>query len=166
MALTTAFRCAVSGSLSSALDMGTATFPFSLSGDISLANGTASGQADLVFADQRTLSASANEDLDLAGVLTSGLGATLTFATLKAIMVKAAAANTNNVVVSNPASNGVPLFGSASDSIAVRPGGVFLWVAPQTGVTVTAGTGDLINIANSGAGTGVTYDVVLIGTSA
>jgi hypothetical protein len=60
----------------------------------------------------------------------------------------------------------VPLFLAASDGIDVQPGGVFLWVAPTTGVTVTAATGDILNIDNSSSGTSVTYDVVIIGTSA
>jgi len=61
----------------------------------------------------------------------------------------------------------VPLFLAASDGISVRPGGLFCWAAPDaTAVAVTAGTGDLLAIANSGAGTSVTYDVVIIGSSA
>jgi hypothetical protein len=71
------------------------------------------------------------------------------------------------VRVNRPASNGVPLFLAASDGIDVPPGGVFLWACPADGkVTVTASTGDLLNIDNSGAGTSVTYDVVIIGCSA
>jgi hypothetical protein len=55
---------------------------------------------------------------------------------------------------------------AAGDGIALRPGATFVWISPDaTGVTVTAGTGDLLNIANSGAGTSVTYDVIIIGTS-
>jgi hypothetical protein len=49
----------------------------------------------------------------------------------------------------------------------VRPDGKFVWVAPgATGIAVTAGTGDLITLTNSGGTTGVTYDVVIIGASA
>lgn len=166
MSLTTSITVAVSGSQTNPLDLGSGSFPFSLSAGASLPNGTASGQADLLFTDSRTLTASSNEDLDLAGSLLSAFGATLTFVKLKAVIVKAASGNTNNVVISRPASNGVPLFEAASDAISVLPGGCFVWVAPGAGVAVTAGTGDLINIANSGAGTSVVYDVVLVGTSA
>jgi hypothetical protein len=82
-------------------------------------------------------------------------------------MVTASSSNTNNVRVTRPASNGVPLFLAASDGIDILPGGCFLWAAPAaTTVTVTAGTGDLINVANSSSGTSVTYSVVIIGTSA
>jgi hypothetical protein len=88
-------------------------------------------------------------------------------ARIKAILVKAASGNTNNVNVSRPASNGVPLFLAASDGIAVLPGGAFLWVAPNAaGVAVTAGTGDLLTFTNSAGTASVTYDVVIVGASA
>lgn len=32
-----------------------------------------------------------------------------------------------------------------------------------TGYAVTAGTADQLKVANSGAGTGVTYDIVIVG---
>ncbi len=167
MPLTTSITCGMGGSLTSALDLGTVTFPFTSNANATLATGTGANQADLVFADQRTLAASATEDLDLAGVLISGAGAVLTFAKLKAIYIKAASANTNNVVVSRPASNGVPLFSAAGDALAILPGGAFMWFAPGlAGVTVTAATGDLITLTNSAAGTSVTYDVIIVGTSA
>ena len=41
-----------------------------------------------------------------------------------------------------------------------------MWVAPATGATVTTLTGDILLVANSSSGTSVTYDIVIIGTSA
>lgn len=149
------------------LDIGTPTDNFLKRVAIELTNGTGANTADLMFHDQRTLSASGTEDLDLAGVLASPFGATLTFVELRAILISAASANTNNVNVTRPASNGVPLFLAAGDGIAVPPGGVFMWSCPADGkVTVTASTGDLLTITNSAGSTSVTYDVVIIGTSA
>lgn len=166
MPLTTVIDANLSANLTSALDLVTASAPLALSTRISMASGTATGQADLCWSDTRTVAASGTDALDLAGSLSGNLGGTLTIVKLKAVLVRAAAANTNNVRVNRPASNGVPLFLAASDGIDVLPGGVFLWVAPGAGVTVTAATGDLLNIDNSSSGTSVTYDVVLIGTSA
>lgn len=149
------------------LDLGTPTDAFLKRQRIELANGTGANSADLMFHDQRTINASSNEDLDLAGSLAGPFGASQVFVELRAILISAAAGNTNNVRVTRPASNGVPLFLAASDGIDVPPGGVFLWSCPADGkVTVTASTGDLINIANSSSGTSVTYDVVIIGASA
>lgn len=166
MSITATYAASASGSQVNALDLGTATFPFSSSLSGRFTSGTGSGMVDRLFSDSRTLAASATEDLDLAGVLTDAMGATLTFAKIKFVLVKAAAANTNDVVISRPASNGVPLFTAAGDSIAVQPGGAFLWVAPGTGVTVTAATGDLLTLTNSAGSTGVTYEIVIMGTSA
>lgn len=167
MALTSDFTVKAACTLTSALDLATASVPLTLTNRIRLTNGTGADQADLIFHDTRTLSASATEDLDLAGVLANALGTTLTFARIKAVIVSAAEANTNNVNVTRPASNGVPLFLAASDGIAVRPGGVFAWIAPDaTAVAVTAGTGDLLTFTNSAGSTSVTYSVVIVGASA
>jgi hypothetical protein len=167
MALTTDLQVKLAATETSALDLVTPKAAISYLARLQLATGTAVNQADLVFQDTRTISASSNEDLDLKGSLLTPLGTAFTPAKLKLVLVKAAAGNTNNVVVTRPASNGVPIFSAASDAISVRPGGVFLWAcADNTAVAVTAGTGDLINISNSGSGTGVTYDVLFIGTSA
>jgi len=165
--LKTIVTAQISAVYKSLLDLGTPTDTFLKKTTIELANGTGANSADLMFSDQRTLAASANEDLDLAGSLANAFGSTLTYVELRAVLVSAASANTNNVLVSRPSTNGVPLFSAAGDQIIVPPGGVFLWACPADGkVTVTASTGDLLNIANSGGSTSVTYDIVIVGVSA
>lgn len=166
MSVSATIKASVSGAQSGALDLGTVQFPFALAANSSYSDGTAAGMVDRVFTDSRTLAASATEDLDLAGSLTDALGATLTMAKLKFVMIKAASGNTNDVVLSRPTTNGVPLFEAADDAIRIKPGGCFMWVVPGSGVTVTAGTGDLLTLTNSAAGTSVSYDIVLMGTSA
>jgi hypothetical protein len=131
-----------------------------------MATGTSTGQADKMYQDTATLSASGTADLDLAGSLTDILGTALTFVKIKLIRVTASSANTNNVQITRPASNGVPLFLAAGDGLSVLPGGLFTWIAPGAGVTVTAGTGDLLTFTNSAGSTTVTYNIVVIGTSA
>lgn len=166
MPLSTTIDVNLAAALTSALDLVTASAPLALNTRITMATGTATGKADLCWSDNRTVAPSGTDALDLAGTLTGNLGGTLTIVKLKAVLVRAAAANTNNVRLNRPATNGVPLFLAASDGIDILPGGLFLWVAPGAGVTVTAATGDLINIDNSGSGTSVSYDVVFVGTSA
>lgn len=149
------------------VDLGTAVDAFQKISKLELNEGTATNGADRMFHDQRTIAASGTEDLDLAGVLVNEFGAVTTFVELRALLITAAAGNTNNVRVTRPAANGVPLFLAASDGLDIPPGGAFLWACGADGkVTITAATGDLITVANSGAGTPVTYDVVIIGTSA
>lgn len=167
MALSTKIVAALTATLTDALDLSTATDPLAYTQRTTMTTGTGANQSDMLWHDTRTLAASGTEDLDLAGVLVNALGDTQTFARVKAIMVTAAAGNTNNVNVTRPAANGVPLFLAAGDGIAVRPGGMFMAVAPDaTGYAVTAATGDLVTVTNSAAGTSVTYDVIIIGASA
>jgi hypothetical protein len=132
-----------------------------------LGNGTGANQADRMYAATRTLALSTGEDLDLAGTLTDSFGATITFARIKAMIIRAAVGNTNNVVVGNAASNGfISWCGGAAHTVTVRPGGTFALIAPDvTAYAVTPSTADLLHVLNGGAGTSVTYDVVLIGAS-
>lgn len=167
MTLTTQIDVNVAAALASALDLANAESTLKQKYGFGLASGTGANQADKVFHDQRTLAASASEELDLAGGLTDALGAALTFVKVKALIVKAAAGNTNDVVVGGAAANGFATpFADASDKVNVKPGGILALVAPGAGYTVTAGTGDLLKIANSAGGSGVTYDIIVIGTSA
>jgi hypothetical protein len=159
----------ISGSYRGSNDLGTPVFTFnsSLQPQISLSPGTGTNQADLMFTDERTLAASGTENLDVAGVLADPLGGTLTFVTIKVVRICALSTNTNNVVVGGAASNTLlGIFADASDKINVKPGGCFVWVAPGVGAAVTASTGDILLVANSAGGTGVTYRVTIIGTSA
>lgn len=142
------------------------TYAPSLSWTFSLASGTATGQVDLLYAGTRVLALSTSEDLDLAGGLTDVFGATLTFVKVKYIYIKAAAANTNNVVVGGATSNQfVGPFGAGTHTLAILPGAVLELMHPTTGWTVTPATGDLFKVLNGGAGTSVTYDLIIAGTS-
>lgn len=170
MSLTTTARLKLAATQSEVPDLGSRSRTATVEMALTLADGTGAGQADLMFADTRTLTASSSEDLDLAGVLTDAFGSALTFARIKALAIKAAAGNTNTVVFSRPAANGLAtLFSAASDAVILRPGAMLILAcssADATGYAVTAGTGDLVTVTNGGAGTSVTYDVVIIGASA
>lgn len=132
-----------------------------------LTSGTATGQADVAWSKTNTLAASASEDLDLAGSLPSALGGSAVFVKVKAIQVTADEGNANNVVVGGAAATQfVGGFGAAAHTFAVPPGGTFMVTAPAAGWTVGAGASDLLRIANSGAGSTVTYKILVIGTSA
>jgi hypothetical protein len=167
MALSATVKVSINAVRTKTADFESASSAINQALSVALTDGTGANQADLIFKDTVTLAASGTADLDLAGALTDIYGAAQVFARLKAIVVTADSGNTNNVNVTRPASNGVPLFLAASDGIAVRPGGAFVWVAPDaTGVAVTASTGDLLTFTNSAGTTGVTYSVTLIGASA
>jgi len=170
MTLSSTLLVAVAAKLSATQDLGSAVASMSKQYEVALTSGTTAGKADLVFHDTRTLAASGSEDIDLAGVLTDPLGATLSFVKVKALIVSAAAGNTNNVIVGGASSNGVVSWvGGATHTVTVRPGATLALIAgaaDATGYAVTAATGDLLKIANSAGTTGVTYDLIVIGTSA
>lgn len=165
MPLTATIKASIAAKLTGSNDMGTPAHEFIEAFSLLLEDGTGANQASNVWSDERTLAASATEDLDLAGSLVNGLGATLTFTAVKAIMVIASAANTNSVIVGAAAVNTfVGPFGAAAHTVAVKPGGFFFAFDPSAaGLAVTAGTGDLLRIANGGAGSSVTYRIVIVG---
>jgi hypothetical protein len=168
MALSLTAELKLTATHTAVLDLGTASFNPSFLAQVNLTSGTGANQADQLFTDQRTVTASANDDLDLAGVLTNAFGATVTFVRLKGILVKAASANTNNINIGGLGANGfLTWVGATGDFVVLRPGGFFgLMCADATGYAVTAGTADLLRITNAAGGTSVVYDIALIGATA
>lgn len=153
-----------------ALDLSIVQAPVQKNYGASLINGVAAGQADKIWHDQRTLGASANEDLDLNGAtLLDAFGAALAFVRVKGVIISAAAANPNPITIGGAATNGfVSWVGSATDKVSVRPGATFALIAggaDATGYAVTAATADLLRIT-AGAGGNHTYDVIVFGASA
>lgn len=160
-------RARITGTYTSTNALGSVTFSFDQNKLTQFTPGTAALKADKLFSDRRTVAASSSENLDLAGVLTDPFGATLTCVKVRWIYVAAASTNTNSVLVGGAASNAfLGPFADATDILTVQPGGTLLLTAPTAGWTVTASTGDLLKVANSSSGTGVTYDVVIGCTSA
>lgn len=169
MTLATKASISLAGKLASTVDLGSVAASIAKAYAVDLAHGTGAGQADRIWADTRTLAASANEELDLAGSLEDPLGGAFVLARVKGLIIAADAGNTNNVVVGAAASNAWATLLGATHTVTLRPGAVFAVLAGEedaTGYAVTAGTGDLLKVANSGSGTGVTYDIAVIGASA
>ncbi|WP_066795055.1 hypothetical protein [Sphingomonas soli] len=145
-------------------DLGTPKLNVSIDKLLTLASGTAAtNQANILFADTRTIASSSSDSLDLAGVLSDAFGATITAAEVVAIFVSAAEGNTNNVNITRVADTGfVGPFLAAGDGVAVKPGEWQAFVS-QSGWAVTSSTGDILTIGNSGSGTSVTYDIIIVG---
>lgn len=162
--VTASISLGIKAQLTGTADLGTPRAPANLDALLQFSPGTdTTGKADLLFADARTLAASATENLDLAGVLVQGLGTVFTAAEIVAIVVQASAANTNDVVIGGAASNAfLGPFGDATDTVKVAPGD-FIALTCKRGWPVTAGTADILKVANGGAGTGVTYSILIIG---
>lgn len=172
MPLTSKIKLSVDAKLTQVLDLAEGSVPMLKEYAALLATGIGAGQADKVWHDERTLGASTGEDIDLAGDATfkDAFGNAITLVKVKGLVVSANAANANNVVVGNAATNGfISWVGGATHTVTVRPGAtlaLFCGQADAAGYAVTAGTGDLLRILNGGAGTSVTYQIIIIGTSA
>lgn len=151
--------------LLNSLDVGNVSYPVSYGANYVFTDGVGADKAKEIWTDTRTLTASASENLDFAGVLTDAFGNVLTFTKIKAIIVKADAANVNDVVIGNHATAAfVGPFGAAAHTIAIKPGGLAAFVAPDAnGFAVTATTADMLKVLNGGAGTSVTYTIIVIG---
>jgi len=164
--LTASIKLILTAALAGNTDLGVNEYNLPFSRTLAFANGDALDKANQIWSDTITIAASTTLDIDLAGGVINALGSTLTFTKIKAIMVSARTANTNNVVIGGDSNGLVNWVGAANDLVNVRPGGLFLIAAPDlTGYAVTAGTGDVLQIANSGAGTSVVFDLVVIGVA-
>jgi hypothetical protein len=162
--LTSKFSAAVTAIFAKSGTLSTPTDKLSKSIAKEFTNGTGSGQADLIFRDQRTLTTGANEELDLAGGLDDPFGVALTFATVKAILIENLS-TTQTLTIGGSASNQfINWVGDATDVIKIPPGGFFALTAPAAGYAVTADTGDLLKVTNS-AGASCVYNIIILGTS-
>jgi len=155
------------------LDLSTATADVHRARQFFLTSGTGAGQADKIWHDVRTLTASSTENLDLAGtgLLDPLTQAVLTFVRVKGLYVAASSANTNDVIFGANVANGwaglIGPTGASGGTITLKPGDGFMAFSTNaTAWPVTAGTGDLLKVTNSAGGTSVDYEIVVIGASA
>ncbi len=168
MPLTASIRASITAQLSKTLDLSSPSAQPALSVLAALTNGTLNTEADRVFADTRTLAASATEDLDFgtAGGLKDDMGDPFEPVEIAALMVTAAVGNTNNVVMGNAAAEAfLGPFGAATHTLAVKPGACMLWFAPA-GWPSLNNASDKLKFLNGGAGTPVTYSIIALGRSA
>jgi len=158
----------VRATVTESLDLTTRNAALSFGRTLSLVNGTGAGQVDKLYQDTNTLGPSATLDIDLVGALTNVFGTAFNFARVKGLFVAAASGNTNNVVVGGAAATQwVGPFGAAAHTIAVRPGAwMGICCSDATAWPAVGAASDLLRIANSAAGTDVTYSIVLLGSSA
>lgn len=168
MALDTDLNLRLLANLTSQKDLVLAASPLDYSKRVQLSNGTGVGKADRLFSDQRTLIASATEDLDLVGTLLDDFGATFSPARIKLIYIEALAANTNNVIVGAASATQWAALLGTTGTVTLRPGAFFLacaGTADATGYVCAGGATDLLKVANSAAGTSVDYKIVVVGVS-
>lgn len=124
--------------------------------------GTGASKADLCYRGSLTVTAGGSTSLDLSGSLTNAFGETLTFSSIKAIIIKNKS-TADSIVASFDDSNA---FASACDgNITILVGGIFVLMTDThaTGYAVTAGTGDILTLDASAAGANVDVDIIILG---
>lgn len=158
----------VSATESGAPSVGSSLWTAGFENVLTFGNGTTSGNIDLVYVAERTVSSGANDDVDVAGALSSGLGTSIAAAEVVGIAIvnkqKDGTANTTSLIIGG-STNGLPGYTSAVESIA--PGGMYMVVSPDASgiATVTAGTGDILRITN-GSGAQNKYMLAIFARSA
>lgn len=156
-----------SASQSVANDLGNALFQPSLNKKLEFSNGVGSGQADLLFTDERTVGISSNDDIDLAGVLSDVAGQTITAVEMVALAIVADSTNVNSLSVGGGSNPWISSWLATGDGIKVPPNGLFViggYDAAGLGAVVAA-TGDILRIAN-GAGTTSKYKIIILARTA
>ena len=165
MPISAAIAVNVNVKQTSQVGMGNLVSDLARGGTRDIVDGVGAGAATKVFSSLRTLAASASENLDLVGTLTDPSNAIVTFAGVKAIYIKAADTNVNDVVIGGHATTAfVGPFGAAAHTIALAPGETFfISKFNAAGWPVTATTAEMIKVLNGGAGTAVSYEIVIVG---
>ena len=152
-------------------DFGGPNFAATVQDILTLSMGTGAGQANLLFVDERTIASGANDDLDLNGTaLQTVYGANIAATTLVACLIVnaprllTAPANTTNLTVGG-GTNAINTFmgGTTPTFGPIRPSGFLYFGCDAVGGmgAITAGTADILRIANS-AGAAATYQIALL----
>ena len=162
MPLTCTFYGGVSARRSDPIDLGMQSYSLDL-GSVAqvFGSGTATGQASVLYSGSRTIAASTFEDLDLRGILTTGLNEPAIFTAVKGLYFRSPTNAPGNLIIGGAAANPWPgPFGTGK--ITLPAGGLLELIHPTTGWPVTADTADLLRVENAGASS-VAYAVVIAG---
>ncbi len=152
------------GQLIKSLDIGTARLDVNYSKRYSTANGTGADQANMIWTDTRTITASSNDDLDLYGGITNAFGDTMNFAAIKGIFLFANVLNVNDIKIGNSSAEISTMTGNINDIFIVQPGGMWCVYNPSAGgYGVTNTTADILRVTNAAGGTSVDYDIIILG---
>jgi len=149
--------------LANSLGLASGSASVDIGSPISVTSGTGAGQADRIYTDAAK-SISAAFDYDLSGSLLDAFGAAFVLARVRALYVKAADANSGNVIMGNDAASPLLGFGAITHTWAIPPGGFFYVFNPSAaGWPITATTADILQFTPS-AGTQV-FDLAILGVS-
>ncbi len=165
MPLATSIDVSLKARETEAADLGTSRLIHSLVQNLYYPTGAGASQLDVVYHASASAAAAA-DTYDVLGSLSSVLtGDAISFVTLCGIIVVNKSTTSTELLTIGAGSNPITgLWAASGDAIKIGPGGVFLWLDVQDGITPVAGTGDVLTI-DPGADT-ISYDLALLGRSA
>ncbi len=136
----------------------------------SLTDGTANGQADRLWHDERAVAGGANDDLDLTSLVTDLFGdsVVVSFSTIKAVLLVVTTTTSGAMLHVGGAGSGDNGFGAPFNDdpdavLQVAAEGCLMLVHQQSGWIVDNGVADVLRVHNPGASP-VTYKIVFVGT--
>lgn len=134
--------------------------------ELAFTDGSGAGQANRLWHDRRTVAQSTNDDIDLAGVLADVYGTTITLARVKALIIQHVSGTNPLTIGVSPTNPWISWVAASGDGVVLRPSGLLVLATNEaTGYTVTAGSADVLRVAN-GAGTSVDYKITVVGATA
>lgn len=134
--------------------------------DLFFANGTGTNQGDGLFFDQRTLVASANEEIDLQ-LVTDGNNQALGAAEVAVMVIQTPSTNQGTIQWDDSAATPWIAFLSSSGAtddaqLAFPPGVTMFLTAPVDGTYAVAGGNKIINFLNLDGANSNTYTIAVI----
>jgi hypothetical protein len=152
-------------------DYGGPNFSAVMQDVLQLSNGGGAGQANILFMDERTVASAANDDLDLNGTaLQTVYGANIAATSIVAVLIVNAPrlasdpVNTTSLTIGGGTSPVTTFMGGTTPTFGpIRPGGFLFFGCDAVGGVgaITAGTADILRIANS-AGASAKYQIALL----
>lgn len=153
-------------------DFGADSFSPTMEKLLQLTDGTTANKADILWMDQRTVSASSNDDIDLAGALSDAFGETVAGAELVALFIingpRTGAANTTDLTIGGGSAPLTGFLGGTTPTIGPLKPGAFLMLAAGDAAglgAITATTADTLRVAN-GSGASATYQIAVVARTA
>jgi len=174
MDLVTTLKIIINATASKTVGLIAASGPLNNTFKVTMADGSSTSQADLIYTVSGTISSGANSTIDLLGALSTVFGDTLNFAKVKAIFIRNNTAVTGaTLIIGGAASNAFSgPWADSSDKSNVAPTGAdtdSIWghvqINPGTGWTVDATHQNLKIEHDASDSNDISYDIVIIGTS-
>ena len=130
--------------------------------------GTGENQVNQHWRDSRTVTTSTStDDLDLAGSLTNIFGETVTFATIRElVIVNLSTVAGDDLDIGGAAANAITTIqdGSGTAKLTLRAGGYLVLSAPLDGYAISGGSADTLRITHAGSSEAINFDIIIKGS--